>query len=184
MGIFDLILGLLVADFLSGLIHWAQDLYLSPYRGSRVSQRMASENAYHHIYPLHILLTPWWREVRNPITYLSPIAGLFIYFGFYTGGWAVIFLSLTQVFHRVAHIKDAGRVVALLRWLGVLCDYSTHLAHHYKGLAPCLKHESTMGFCVITGWLNPILDLTRFFHGLECLLSLFGVRRLGHGIRG
>jgi ubiquitin-conjugating enzyme E2 variant len=165
-------LGLVVADFASGLVHWAADTYGNssmPVLGSFV--RTFRE---HHVdpdaitrhdlietngdvclfsVPAHGTLLLW---LENPWA-LAWITGLFL--GSY---------SNSQI-HKWAHSHDPPRAVRWLQSFGMVLSGAHHRLHH--------RGDHRTHYCITTGWLNAALDRMRFFAALERVLACLGARR-------
>lgn len=164
--------GLCAADFVSGLVHWAADSYGSaktPVFGGFVSTfRLhhsdqaditrhdvieANADVFTFSAPVHLVLLVL---VQSPF-WLSFAFGLF--FASYP----------SSQLHKWAHLQCRPALVARLQRMGVLLSPGRHARHHAG------RHDQA--YCITTGWLNPLLDRTRFFRGLERLLALLGVQR-------
>jgi ubiquitin-conjugating enzyme E2 variant len=70
--------------------------------------------------------------------------------------------------HRTRH--ENGRFVALLQQARLIQSPSHHQRHHI--------HGKDSHYCVLTDFLNPILDRTGFWRGLESVIDrVFRVKR-------
>lgn len=171
-------LGYVVADFVSGLIHWAFD-------------RMGSEDTpvlghafihpfrYHHVDPKDMMSGDFISTNGKNSVGCVPIlvAGLFIPTA-PGNGWAVFGLStlvsfvlavwMTNQFHKWAHLDAPGPVIRTLQRLHLVLTPEHHDDHHQ---APFKAN-----YCITSGWCNPLLERLRFFHRLEAGLGAMGVR--------
>ena len=68
---------------------------------------------------------------------------------------------LTSLAHGWAHMENPPAFAARLQRWGLVISPETHALHH---AAPHKTH-----YCITTGWLNPLLDKTRFFRRMETL---------------
>lgn len=176
-----LLLGYLLADLLSGLVHWLFDTWWSE-TTPLVGQAFVRPFREHHTDPANITKHDWIETNGNnglgalPILIagcLLPVAttrGLFV-----TTLLLSVALGLlaTNQFHKWAHQNDPGRVVALLQRWHLILPAKHHKLHH---TSPHNTH-----YCVTTGWLNPLLAATGAFQRLE--RWIVAIRRGGASIR-
>lgn len=167
-----LLLGYLAADLLSGSVHWfcdtffAEDtpvigrLLIAPFRdhhrhptaitGYRLLEQDGS-SAFLVIAPLGLA---WWHGGPDPAAPFAVFA--------HAALWAFAAGALgTNLLHRWAH---AERVPPGVRWLQrrrLILSPPGHAVHHRSYVG---------GYCVTSGWLNPLLDRVRFFARLERLI--------------
>ena len=172
-GMGTLAITILAADFVVGLFHWVEDAYLRedfPLLGHLI----ARPNVLHHYRPRHFLKKSWmascwdlWIVAAAVVTgawvlgRLSPAVVLF----------AVLVGNANQI-HKWAHRsrKENGRWINLLHDLRLLQGTRHHAIHHTD---PKSTH-----YCVITEFLNPVLERIRFWTRLECWLwKAFRIRR-------
>lgn len=170
---FEIVLTVLVTDFVSGLFHWAEDAYGReewPITGWLITQR----NILHHHDPRYFTRYGWFHS-----SWLLMCIALIIVIGAWLCGvltWHVwLFATLganANQIHKWAHRSPAenGPVISFLQRIR-LVQTPRHHAHHHTD--PKNSH-----YCVITNILNPILDRIRFWEVLEAaIFALFGVRR-------
>lgn len=163
----------LVADFLTGLVHWWEDAYAKaewPLLGPLV----AEPNLLHHRDPRAMTRLPWWRNVEVPL-----IAGLLAMAGlgaFHALRWplalAILLAAFTNLVHRWAHQNPAenGRLITWMQAKGLIQSRAQHARHHRW---PRKSH-----YCPLTNALNPWLEKLDFWHRLErAILRLTGLRR-------
>lgn len=170
-----LVLGYLCADLLSGTAHWFCDTFFeedTPLIGAVVIQPFRD----HHVFPQRITRYRFIeQDTTNFFLMLIPLglaewgkapqAGEFgaIFWcgcalGLSTGSFC------TNLFHKWAH---ARRPPALARWLqrsGLILSPARHARHH---------GDYSRGFCVTSGWLNPLLDAVHFFPRVELAVRFF-----------
>jgi ubiquitin-conjugating enzyme E2 variant len=167
-----LLAGYLLADFISGTVHWFCDTFFAedtPLIGRTLIQPFRD----HHRYPdaitrygvLHqdassafIVIVPlalaWRAGGPEPASAWSTFGHALL--------WSFSVGSLgTNLFHKWAH---AQRVPAGVRWLqerGLILSPQAHHVHH---------SSYTGGYCVTSGRLNAWLDRVEFFLRLERLI--------------
>lgn len=154
-------LAMVLADFLSGVVHWWFDTRVRP--GPGLLGRVAINFLDHHVHPGRSAATGFaatsWRVavfVTAPLLVCAvaapPGAGQ---------AWllwlAVLSLVIAQT-HKEAHKR---RPAALVRWLQRwhLClPPEAHRRHH---------RNHRLAYCVFTGWWNPLLDRMGFWERLD-----------------
>ena len=165
-----LLLGYLLADLLSGLVHWLFDTWwteTTPFLG----QAFVKPFREHHTDPASITRHDWVETNGNnclgalPILVaacLQPVAstrGLFI---------TMLLLSLalgllaTNQFHKWAHEESPGRMVSRLQRWHVILPPEHHRLHHTS------PHDTH--YCITTGWFNSLLARTSAFRRLERMI--------------
>lgn len=150
--------GLVVADLLSGLVHWIGDTCGEP-DSPILGPALIAPFREHHRDPLSILrhdafetngtsalgaLLPLLASAACP---LDSTLGAFLACVFF---WLGLWLAATNQIHKWAHAPRAPRLVAALQRGGLLLDPRRHAVHH---TAPFDRH-----YCITTGWTNPLVD--------------------------
>ena len=173
MVILKIIVAVLVADFLSGLFHWLEDAYGRedwPITGRFVTK----PNILHHHDARYFTRHGWFRS-----SWLLLCLGLVVLGGAWLLGvltwqvWLVVILgtNANQV-HKWAHRTplENGPFIAVLQRARLVQTSCHHARHHTN---PKNSH-----YCVLTNFLNPLLDGCRLWASLEWVIrTLFGVQR-------
>jgi ubiquitin-conjugating enzyme E2 variant len=163
----------LTTDFLSGFFHWLEDAYGNafwPVFGRHVTK----PNILHHFIPRAFVTNSWYLSSRllllvcSLITISTLAAGAF--------NWMVALALLlganaNQV-HKWSHRtrRENGAVVRFLQRLRLIQSPAHHHRHHTLG--------KDSHYCVLTDFLNPVLDRISFWTGLEWLIArAFGIQR-------
>ncbi len=156
----------LFADFASGMVHWVCDTFFeerTPVIGKLIIQPFRE----HHRDPLAmtrhgflelngnnclsmipLLLIAWWYGGPVAVSNLS----LFTHSFLFTFSVAIL---LTNQFHRWAHEPAPPFIAGLLQRCRLILNPMHHQRHH---------SDYTVGFCVTTGWMNPLLNTVVAFH--------------------
>lgn len=161
----------LLADFIAGVIHWAQDKLLvgQPSRFKIVNE-IRADNVLHHDRPAAMLSFSYWDNISTSVIFAWPITTGMIFLDcrpvFYL---AVFFSSFGNLVHRFAHLPKGkvSRPIRLLQATGLFISIKHHAAHHADENGLIEKEDTTGRYCPMTNWLNPILDRIRFFQFLE-----------------
>lgn len=167
----DLLLYFLIADFLSGVFHWAEDTYGEPgVLGGIFDQSIILPNIDHHKQPFKMVQGTYWETNRVSIQVAAAIILLLVLVG--VTDWKILLMvalgsHLNQV-HKWAHDPQAPIVVQKLQTLGILQSVKHHAEHHQK------PYDSR--YCILSNILNPILDKVHFWRHLEWLLDKAGLK--------
>lgn len=163
----------LATDFLSGVFHWIEDAYGSPF-WPVVGRHVTKPNILHHYVPRAFVTNSWYLSSRLLLLVCTMIA-LATYaagaFNWMVAVGLLIGVNANQVHkwsHRTRH--ENGPFVVMLQRLHLIQSPAHHHRHHTGG--------KDSNYCVLTDFLNPILDRTKFWRGLEWLIfKATGVRR-------
>jgi len=156
---------LFFADFVSGVVHWFEDRYGNP--KWPILGHTIRANQEHHFKPRAFLTGSFFSRNKE----VFAIGTLFL-FGFWAAGWlnlftvsAVSFGVFANEFHRAAHrsSKENGPVIAFVQKTGLAQSFTHHANHHRKG--------KDSHYCVITNYINPILERINFFPALEKIIQ-------------
>lgn len=162
----------LLADFLSGIVHWLEDKVLLGESRFEFLNGVKRDNDLHHAKPSAMTRFSLWQNMNTTAVITFPLsAGLWLVGAPMIAWLSILFASFANVVHRFAHMPR-GKVPLIVRWLqsiGLFISFDHHHSHHFddRGLIP--KDKSTARYCPMTCWLNPILDHVGFFRQLERL---------------
>ena len=171
------LLGYLAADLVSGLVHWAADTWGSPdlpVIGAAVLRPFRE----HHRDPLAITRHDFVETNGNNCLISLPALGLAIWLAPQPGesgglflssflGTLVVWVLLTNQFHKWAHLPAPPPLVAALQRWHLVLPPAHHQLHHTR---PFTSH-----YCITTGWLNWPLGWGRVFPILEwCITACTG----------
>ena len=158
--------GLFLADFITGVFHWLEDRYGKP--DWPIIGGIIAANQEHHYRPRAFLEGSFLQ--RNSTVF---ILGAVFLAGFWASGLlnlftgsAVVFGVLANEVHRMAHRspKENGRLITWVQRTGLMQGFRHHAQHHRAG--------KDSHYCVMTNYLNPALERTRFFRGVEAAIRL------------
>ncbi len=180
--------GWAAADIVSGLVHWGFDRYgheSTPLLGPHFIKPFREHHRDPKAMTRHDFL-----ETNGNTAMLGTVAGIsFVATFWYFGRESMVittiiyFLACTSIWslpsnqvHKWAHQDTAPAPIRLLQKLRVILPPTRHEIHHRP---PHLLH-----YCIAHGNLNRLLDLIRFFPGIEKGLSWFGIRPVEESPRG
>lgn len=157
----QLLIGWLLADLLSGVFHWWEDRFGNetwPILGSW----LIAPNKLHHVEPLAFLENSFTQRTRASII----AAGLFGALWWHLFGPSVLMattvvgLALATEVHRLTHApRYAGPILRVCQEIGLVQSPKCHALHH--------RPPQDRNFCVLTDWLNPVLEALDVWRRLE-----------------
>lgn len=169
-----------LADFVSGLIHWFADTYGAedtPLFGPWLIRPFRQ----HHVYPRDICTHDLVVTIGNSCTIAVPFQAGVLYLMltneevsitkallFFAFNLFAIAIVATNVFHKWAHAETTNAFVSSLQRSRLLLNPAHHDLHHTKPFAS--------NYCITNGWLNPLLEKVRFFRRVESALCTIGIK--------
>lgn len=165
--------GYVLADFVSGLVHWLADRFGSP-DTPLIGAAFIRPFREHHVDPEAITRHDFIETNGNNCLVSAPLlACAFLFVDVYPGQFLrlfmvglVLFLSFfvfaTNQFHKWAHMARPPAVARVLQRIHLILRKSHHQIHH---LSPFNTH-----YCITTGWFNVPLRKLRVFETLEAIL--------------
>lgn len=161
--IVQLAFGWLLADFLSGLFHWIEDRFGPGREHWPVLGRLIFRpNLAHHDDPTLFLEAGFIGRNWTTWAVVAPLAAvLFWLFGSQVWIWtAAVGGAFANEVHAWAHRKTwAPKWAHKLQGWGVIQSPKHHAVHHVPPYA--------RNYCIISDWLNPVLDGLRFWSLIE-----------------
>jgi ubiquitin-conjugating enzyme E2 variant len=165
-------LGVLLADVVSGVFHWAGDALGdadTPFVGSRFIAPFRD----HHTDPLGITRYGFVATNGNTAVGVLPFV-LALWFGLPAPRGPGLFVATlvasgatfgcaSNQFHKWAHAPRVPPVVAWLQRVGLVLPPAQHALHHAP---PFDRH-----YCITVGWMSALLDRVGLFRALERLVA-------------
>jgi ubiquitin-conjugating enzyme E2 variant len=153
-----------MADFVSGFIHWLEDAYARP--EMPLVGKIARENLQHHAKPREFIKKSWW-ESSYDLLFLGLVALGVAWHDHRLTPWVLLFTVLVvnaNQIHKWAHSnrQETPRPIRFMQKHGILQGPREHARHH--------SGERNTHYCVITNYLNPVLETLGFWKGLENLI--------------
>jgi ubiquitin-conjugating enzyme E2 variant len=173
MVIVEIIVAVLVADFLSGLFHWLEDAY-GREDWPLIGRLVTKPNILHHHDPRYFTRHSWFQSSWLLLCIGFAVVVIAWLFGVLTWQvWLVVILGANaNQIHKWAHQtpSENGPFISLLQRIRLIQTPRHHGRHHTN---PKNSH-----YCVLTNFLNPILDGIKLWNTLESVIgALSGVRR-------
>jgi hypothetical protein len=163
------LLGMLAADGITGLVHWACDTW-GDERTPWVGPSLIRSFREHHREPRAMLEHDWIEVNREPamaatvaLVILSlpgiqrALEGQVFVYGFVC--CFIVYAALANQLHCWSHVERPPRFVRVLQRCGLILSPVRHARHH--------RGACTRAYCISTGWLNPALDRFGFWRALE-----------------
>jgi plasmanylethanolamine desaturase len=165
-------MGLVCADFLSGLMQYTFDRFMSP-TTPLLGAAFVTPFRQHHSDPVDITQHGLFPTLGNSALALVPLliaakVGIPLHslpaqLAMATLTSTMMFLFLTNQFHQWAHRVDVPASVAWLQARGLMLSQQHHLQHH------SFPYESY--YCITVGWLNRPLVAIGFWKTCDFLLA-------------
>lgn len=165
-----LAVGLVAADFVSGMLHWLAETWGSE-RTPWLGHRFIRPFRHHHAHPSEMVESHFFTTNGDTSLAAMPFLVAPFFLPLDTGWGRFVALSSwalgtwamwTHQFHKWAHTKTPPRIVAWLQCRGVILNPESHRLHH---------KSPTANYCISTGWCNALLTRARFFPALEWVVT-------------
>ncbi len=161
----QIIVGWLLADLVSGMLHWVEDRIL-PDGLPLIDRAIVQPNRLHHADPMAFVSGSLLD--RNGTTWAATLVILLpALFAFGPAPWLIaagIGGAMASQVHYWAHRPPPSKSwLAALQLTGVIQSPMAHARHH---------RAETSHFCILTGLLNPLLDRSNVWTGLERLMRV------------
>lgn len=161
--IIEVISIVLIADFFSGVAHWAQDRFDAK-RLSFFNYMFIYKADEHHKHPSLCTQYTWFERNRYPVLILTMLAGSMFVVGMLT--WKImLFLTLllfSGEIHVLSHHQSSSRnsLIRILKRSRLIQSSDHHRVHHKN-------HD--LNYCIITNAVNPLLNRMGFFKWLDSM---------------
>lgn len=172
-GAFALLMGMLLADFTSGVVHWAADNWGDP-DWPILGSGFVRPFRHHHVDPEALTRHDFVELNGNNCIISLPCFVLCFFAPMWIGpqyafivGCSLVSLAYwvlgTNIFHAWAHTPEPPAYVVFLQRTRLILGKEHHHVHHVP------PHHGN--YCITTGWLNAPLRWLRFFDMLDWSLE-------------
>lgn len=171
----------LLADFLTGVVHWVEDRYFDEHTSLDFAQGVATDNQLHHSKPTAMLLNSYWGNMRSGAMVAWPLAAVVWLSGAPLWLWlGIAAAGFGNLVHRFAHTPrtQLPRWIRGLQEFGLFISAEHHDTHHRDQIGLVPKHRACRAYCPMTDLVNPVLDRVRFWDRCETVLAWFGLRTI------
>jgi hypothetical protein len=175
----EILLGIIIGDFITAFFHWLEDSYLEPHKiKNKFLYNIAIENEFHHFIPRSILSCSHFYNIRIT-TFISFIALIlfnllakdFFKKNFISIIVCLFIISISNLIHRFSHlrIQELNPILYFLQKNNIIISNDEHRIHHAEN--PYIK------FGVINKYTNYIYDYFMIWNKFEKLFYLlFGIK--------
>lgn len=177
--IIEILVAWLLADFITGVVHWFEDRYLDESTSLEFLRGFATDNVQHHSKPTAMLLNTHWENMRSAAVFAWPVAGIAAWLGAPLWLWLALGLSsFGNLVHRFSHTprRDLPRWIRGLQEFGLFISHEHHDSHHRAMGRLIPKRDAERAYCPMTDWVNPVLDRLRLWDWLETVLAGVGFK--------
>jgi hypothetical protein len=164
----QLVLVVGLADFIAGVIHWAEDAYFTE-ETPVIGPLFIRPNIVHHHYPRFFTHLSWWQSSADLL--LAGAAMLLVAWPLGLLSWqlwlfVVISVNANQV-HKWSHRTRAenGPLISALQDWRILQTARHHGLHH--------SDPKNTYYCPVTNFVNPILERLKFWDHAEAVIERF-----------
>lgn len=151
----------LAADLVTGAVHWWEDRYGDP-AWPFIGRHVVAPNILHHEDPRAFLAGGLIARNWTAAAPALALAAVFAVLGWWWLALVGVFAACANEVHAWSH-QRCSRPIRGLQLLGVLASAEDHARHH----------RSPFGgdYCVMTGWLNPVLEAVGFWRLAEASIG-------------
>ena len=173
--------GYLLADLLTGFVHWFCDTFFDETTPG-VGPGLIGPFREHHRDPLLMTRHSFLELTGSSFRAMAPLLTVFVWRGAWLPLPVIAFVFalaagavVTNLLHRWAHDPAPPPFAKVLHRLGVVLTPSRHARHHAPPYAA--------GYCVTTGWMNPLCERLGIWRRAETALVALGLP-VSRGDRG
>jgi len=164
-------LSMSLADFFSGIVHWAADTW-GTLETPLVGNSFIRSFREHHVDPVAITRHDLFETngdncmVTIPILFVTALSTVDTLYDYFVQSFLlllVFWVCLTNQIHKWSHTYRLPKYVILLMDLGIILSKKDHGIHH--------KMPFDKYYCITNGWLNPYLASINFWKRLESVIT-------------
>lgn len=163
----EVIMIILLVDFVSGVLHWLEDTYGKP--GWPLSGKWVTiPNIIHHHDPTCFTKHSWFKSAEVLLVFGTMIILFAWYLNVLT--WHVLLFVAIGInaneIHKWNHVprRNRNKIIVLLQTLKLVQTPAHHGKHHMG--------SKDTNYCVITNVVNPVLETVDFWRKLEKIIQM------------
>lgn len=169
--ILQVFFGYILADFITGSVHWFEDTYLDYNSNIPFINEIAKHNELHHYFPRTIVGYSYIENISTSAPFVIAFyVILFIFFPESLSTYPFFYISLfifilfSNVLHRWSHMRECElpKIIYFLQEKGILLGHKIHKIHH--------SQDNDNAYCVNSVYLNYILDNIGFWRAIENII--------------
>jgi hypothetical protein len=160
--------GYLLADLLTGFVHWFCDTFFDE-TTPLIGPGLIAPFREHHRDPLLMTRHGFLELTGSSFRGLAPLLAVFVWRGDTLPALVSAFVLAvsagavtTNLLHRWAHDPAAPPIARGLQGLGLVLTPERHARHHAPPYAAA--------YCVTTGWMNPLCERLKIWSRAEAVL--------------
>lgn len=172
-GVLVTFVAILLADFISGVAHWYCDTWGTP--ETPIFGVLIRSFREHHVDQMAITRHDFIETNGDNFMSIVPALAVMCFLPINPFGICgivahtfllalCIYIALTNQFHKWSHERKRHPIVQWLMSNNLILSFRAHKLHHHG--------EFDIGYCITTGWLNPILDATNFWRFMEKVVTM------------
>lgn len=166
------VLCILVADFITGLVHWWEDSYGVP-TWPVLGRLIVEPNIDHHLRPgiIGSMTTFFSRNWQTVVPAVLVALALWHFVGMTTWPLALTFIlaAFGNEVHAWNHRRRSNPIIRLLQDAAIIQTPQQHARHH--------RPPFDVYYCTLTNVMNAVLEAVQFWRGLEwCVWKLTGIK--------
>lgn len=161
---------IIIADFITGLIHWWEDTYGLP-SWPILGKAVILPNIEHHKHPgwIGTMSTVISRNYQTVVPALILVIIVTLIYGWLWPFFlTAILASLGNEVHTWNHRSKNNFLIKFLQDACIIQTPQQHAKHHK---APFDKY-----YCTLTNFTNAVLERINFWRGLESIIALVGIK--------
>lgn len=169
----EFIFAWLLADFIVGFVHFYEDKCLNEKSANKIVQSILADNDLHHTKPMAMTKLSAWKNLNTSLYIGIPIVLLSLFMDIPIISMAMFIACFGNLFHKWSHThsKKTNIVIKAMMFIGMLQTREQHNRHHFDENGIIIRKNAKTDFCVMTPYLNPILDKLKFWKLMEKLLK-------------
>lgn len=168
-----MVTGYLLADLLTGFVHWFCDTFFDE-ATPVVGPGLIAPFREHHRDPMLMTRHGFLELTGSSFRGLAPLLALFVWQGgVLTAPVNAFVLALaagavaTNLLHRWAHDPSPPAAARILQRMGIVLTPGRHARHHQPPYATA--------YCVTSGWMNPLCERLKLWTRAEAVFAALGL---------